>query len=188
MPRNFQLKKTLNRLAHTGQGGFSMIEVLVTMLIISLALLGTVGLQTYALRTNQGGQFRSQAVFLVADMAERIEANSVAAVTSTAYVQSTSSTPDTILNATCSTGTCSPTDLAAYDLSQWKNAVFSTLPQSEWTVTRTVTGNPSVYTIKVSWVDREERVTYGATASKSASGTGDKMSYTATRTVFNQPQ
>lgn len=169
-----------------GQRGFSMIEVLITMLIISLALLGTMGLQTYALRTNQGGQFRSQAVFLVADMAERLEANSIAAVSTNGYIQATSSTPDTTLNSNCSSGNCSPDQLAAYDLSQWKNAVSTSLPQSEWSITQTTPGNPSTYTIKVSWVDREEKVTYGAGASKGASGVGEKMSYTATRTVFNQ--
>ena len=51
------------------QRGFSMIEVLVTLLIISLALLGTAGLQAYSMRLNQSGQFRTQAVFLVADLA-----------------------------------------------------------------------------------------------------------------------
>ena len=51
------------------QRGFSMIEVLVTLLIISLALLGTAGLQAFSMRLNQGGQFRTQAVFLVADLA-----------------------------------------------------------------------------------------------------------------------
>ena len=44
---------------HHAQCGFSMIEVLVTLLIISLALLGTAGLQAYSMRLNQGGQFRT---------------------------------------------------------------------------------------------------------------------------------
>ena len=55
------------------QHGFSMIEILVTLLIIAMAMLGTAGMQAYALKVGQGGQFRNQAVFLAADMAERIE-------------------------------------------------------------------------------------------------------------------
>jgi type IV pilus assembly protein PilV len=172
---------------HRRAQGFSLIEVLVTMLVISLALLGTVGLQTYALRTNQGGQFRSQAVFLAADLAERMEANRIGAVVGTGYIQATSSVKDTTLNTSCTTGACSPDQLAAFDTSQWKNAVATTLPQAEWTVRQTVTGNPSTYTITISWVDREEKIAYAASAPKGASGVGEKMSYTATRTIFNPP-
>ena len=57
------------------EGGFSMVEVLVTLLIIALALLGTAGLQAYSMRLSQSSVLRSQAVFLVADLSERMEAN-----------------------------------------------------------------------------------------------------------------
>lgn len=173
-----------NTLLVTRQHGFSMIEVLVTMLIISLALLGTMGLQTYALRANQGGQFRSQAVFLVADLAERMEANRATAVTNTSYVIATPSSTVSTSAVDC-TSVCSGDQLAAWDLFQWTTAVTATLPQSQWTVTQTTAGNPSVYTIKISWVDREENITYGSAAARGASGIGEKMSYTATRTIFN---
>jgi type IV pilus assembly protein PilV len=167
------------------QGGFSMIEVLVTMLIISLALLGTMGLQAYALRVNQGGQFRSQAVFLVADLAERMEANRSAAVTANnGYIVATPSNTTQTASVKC-TAACTKEELAALDMDRWTNLVASTLPQSMWTVTQTVSGNPSTYTINVSWVDREENITYGSGASKGASGTGEKMSYTATRTILS---
>ena len=76
--------------ARNTQRGFSMIEVLVTILIISLALLGTAGLQAYSMRLNQGGQFRSLAVFLAADLAERIEANKSSAGAGDYVVPSTS--------------------------------------------------------------------------------------------------
>lgn len=163
--------------AHRKQQGFSMIEVLVTLMIIALALLGAAGLQAYAMRTSQGGQFRSQAVFLVADLAERMEANKIGAVAGS-YVQGTSSTPNTLSTA-CSSSACTPTDLATYDLSQWQNAIAALLPQSSWTVTQTVSGNPSTYTITVSWVDRRSNTAYAST------GSGETFSYTATRTVSN---
>ena len=59
--------------------GFTMIEVLVTLVIIALTLLGTAGLQSYAMKMNQGGQLRTQAVVLALDLLERIEANNAAA-------------------------------------------------------------------------------------------------------------
>ena len=179
----------LKKSGRLSQGGFSMIEVLVSLVIISFALLGAAGLQAYAIRTNQGGNFRSQAVLLASDLAERMEANASTAINYTNYEQATSSKIDTTLNVQCISNICSPTQLADYDLSQWKNSISLTLPQSEWTVTRITSlgQNPSSYTIKISWVDREENVNYGAKALKGNSGTGDKMSYTATRTFFIDP-
>jgi len=162
--------------------------VLVTLFVISLALLGIAGLQAYSMRMNQASQFRSQAVFLVADLAERIEANRGRAVAG-AYVVATTGEPPQLIT-TCAVGACSAEQLVDYDLSQWENAVAATLPQSTWTVAQTVTGNPSTYTITVSWVDRRSDATTGAFDAASgvgsnAAGTGERFFYTATRTVFN---
>lgn len=171
-----------------GQRGFSMIEVLVTLLIISLALLGTAGLQAYSLRLNQGGQFRSQAVFLVSDLAERMESNRAAAIAGN-YVLANGNVPN-VLSTACLDGACTPANLATFDLSQWRNAVANTLPNSSWTVAQTVVGNPSVYTITVSWVDRRSDTTFaafdaGAQVGADAAGSGERFFYTATRTIFN---
>lgn len=159
------------------QRGISMIEVLVTLMFIAFALLGTAGLQAYAMRVSQGGQFRTQAVFLVADLAERMEANKAGAINGS-YAVATSSAA-VALSTTCSTRACSPADLAVYDLSQWENAVTAVLPQSSWTVTQTAIGNPTTYNITVSWVDRRTDTVYDTP------GTGETFSYTATRTILN---
>jgi len=176
--------------------GFSMIEVLVTLLIISLALLGTAGLQAYSMRLNQGGQFRSLAVFLAADLAERMEANKAGAVAGSYALASTSGVDflagaATLSNA-CVSAACTDAGLAAFDLSQWQNAVAATLPQSSWSVLQSVSGNPSSYTITLSWVDRRADTNNAATDASSqfgsnAAGTGEKFSYTSTRTVLLKP-
>jgi type IV pilus assembly protein PilV len=176
--------------SHASERGFSMIEVLVTLLVISLALLGTAGLQAYAMRLNQGGQFRTQAVFLAADLAERIEANkagtyALADTTAAAFLASA-----TTVSAACVTSACTTAALVDYDLSQWQNAVAASLPQSSWSVSQVLVGNQSTYTIVVSWVDRRSDTTNAAADAGSpngsnAAGTGEKFSYTSTRTVFN---
>jgi type IV pilus assembly protein PilV len=159
------------------QRGFSMIEVLITMLIISLAVLGVVGLQAHAMRLNQGGLFRAQAVFLAGDLAERMEANKVAAIAGS-YEVATSNTPATSSN-TCATTQCTGDELASNDLSQWQNAISQTLPQASWSVTLSTAGNPVTYTIVISWIDRRGDATYAD------EGTGETFSYTSTRTVLN---
>ena len=168
--------------------GFSMIEVLVTLAIISLALLGTAGLQAYSMRLNQGGQFRTQAVFLAADLAERLEANKPGAVAGN-YVVATSSVAN-LLSTACTDAACSATAMATYDLSQWQNVVAATLPQASWSVAQTTAGNPSTYTITIGWVDRRTNTTNaafdaGSALGSNATGTGERFFYTATRTVFN---
>ncbi len=168
--------------------GFSMIEVLVTLLVISLALLGTAGLQAYAMRMSQGGQFRSQAVLMASDLAERMEANKPAAIAGN-YVVAQSSTPVAV-NAACISAACAAGTLAAYDLAQWQRAVAATLPQSSWAVTQVTGGNPTTYTITIGWVDRKADTTNAAYdesagVGSNASGTGERFFYTATRTIFN---
>lgn len=178
------------------QHGFSLIEVLVTLLIMSLALLGTAGLQAYSMRLNQGSQFRTQAVFLAADLAERIEANKAADYqTSWDFAASGAYDISGTNPADCQTASCTPGNLATYDLWQWRRAVGdpAVLPQSSWTVTRVVAGTLSTYTIVISWVDRMSATTTTTNAAfnaasgvgVNAAGTGERFSYTATRSVSN---
>lgn len=153
------------------QRGLSLIEVLVTLLTVSLALLGTVGLQAFSLRLNQGAQFRIQAVLMVADLVERLEANKAGAA-SGFYLQPGDASKN------CVAQSCSQADLAAYDLAQWRSAVFAVLPYATTQVTRAEAGGPGAYTIRIAWVDRRNN---GSDAA--AVGTGQRMVYTATRTI-----
>lgn len=150
-----------------------MIEILVTLVIVATALLGTAGLQLYAMRVNQGGQFRTQAVFLASDIAERMEANKQEAINGGYVLGNT--TVAGALNTACSVNACDMTSLAAYDLNQWGNSVTSLLPQSSWQITQTTAGNPSTYQISISWAERSsDKTTHSI-----------PFSYTATRTIGN---
>jgi type IV pilus assembly protein PilV len=171
-----------------------MIEVLVTLLIISLALLGTAGLQAYSMRLNQGGQFRSLAVFLAADLAERMEANRASALAGGYAVSSTLGADflagGAAVSTACVAAACSAAALAAYDLSQWQSAVAATLPQSSWSVAQALSGSQSTYTVTLNWVDRQTNASSAAADANSsfgsnAAGTGEKFSYTSSRTFFN---
>ncbi|BBI98332.1 type IV pilus modification protein PilV [Ferrigenium kumadai] len=157
----------------TFQRGFSMLEILITLVIIATALLGTAGLQMYAMRVGQSGHLRTQAVFLASDIAERMEANRGAA-TIGSYAVGATNTPS-VVTTDCSTTACNEASLAAFDISQWENTIAGTLPQSSWEITQDITGNPSTYTIRVSWSDR----------SSVSTTHGETFSYTATRTVRN---
>ena len=155
------------------QHGFSMLEILITLVIIATALLGTASLQIHAIRINQSGQFRTQAVFLASDIAERMVANPTAAIAGN-YAVAQTNTASTA--ADCAAGACDSATLAAWDISQWENSIITLgLPQASWEVTQMAAGNPSTYKIVINWTDR----------SSDKSTHGENFSYTATRTVSN---
>ncbi|MBA1288230.1 type IV pilus modification protein PilV [Pseudomonas japonica] len=58
------------------QAGISLIEVLVAMLVMTLALLGAAALQLNSLKYTDSARLRTQASFIAYDMMERIRANS----------------------------------------------------------------------------------------------------------------
>lgn len=65
---------------HARQHGFSMVEVLVALLILSIGLLGLAGMQTRSVQMNQSAAQSSQANFLAYDILDRMRANRNAAV------------------------------------------------------------------------------------------------------------
>jgi type IV pilus assembly protein PilV len=155
------------------QRGFSMLEILITLAIVAIALLGTAGLQVYAMRMNHGGHLRTQAVFLASDIAERMEANKVAAVAGN-YAVAAASSPSAAAT-DCGAVPCSGAALAGYDISQWETSIANLLPQARWQITQLAAGNPSTYNIFIQWTDR----------STDKTSHGETFSYTATRTVSN---
>lgn len=63
------------RTHHVSQDGFSLIEALIAMVVLSLGLLGLAGLQISSLKYNQTAMLRSKAVTLAYDMQERVRAS-----------------------------------------------------------------------------------------------------------------
>jgi type IV pilus assembly protein PilV len=61
--------------------GFSLIEVLVSILVLSFGLLGMVGLQAAALKTNRDARLQSSAIVLAREMAEMMRGNKQVALT-----------------------------------------------------------------------------------------------------------
>jgi type IV pilus assembly protein PilV len=173
------MKTPLQRIPHkhSKQQGFSMIEVLVTFLIITLALLGAVGLQAHSIRMNQSGQFRGQAVFLAGDIAERMQANFIAAKAGRYNLSDSSTAPSN--STACETESCDATALASYDKAQWQNSVAALLPQSAWSITTAATGNLVASTVTLSWYERPANAPGTSTSTAAVTAT-----YRATRLIF----
>jgi len=119
--------------------GFTLIEVLVSVLVLSIGLLGLASLQATSLRYNNDSSAQTQAIYLASDMADRMRANvSVAAsYPAKAAAQQTS----------CYSGGCSPDEMAGNDIYEWEQSL-NTLPAGQGTITAAGGG---VYTITVMW-------------------------------------
>ena len=60
------------------QRGFTLIEVLISMVILAIGLLGLAGIQAISLRDNQDAYYYQQATLLAYEMQDRIRGNNVA--------------------------------------------------------------------------------------------------------------
>jgi type IV pilus assembly protein PilV len=108
---------------HSGQEGFSLVEVLVSVLILGIGLLGLAALQVRGLRTSQMSMQRSVATQLAYDIADRMRANSKG-VEAGYYNNKTAGT-----NAdACESASCTAEDMAKYDLKRWNDDLARKLP------------------------------------------------------------
>ena len=114
------------------QGGVTLIEVMVSLLILAIGLLGMTALQNEALKFNQAASVDSQAQYLVTDMAERIRSNEG---NNTYVINFTETTPVPTVN--CGVNICSSNELAQWDLSQWRAKVENdaAMPNGESQIT-----------------------------------------------------
>ena len=132
--------------------GFTLIEVLISMLILAVGLLGLAGLQATGLRNNLSAYNRSQATQLAYDLADRMRANLADAQLYGASVYFTQA-PAGAAVPNCETTTgCTTTQMAQNDLAVWNTNITTTLPLGQGAVG--LAGN--IYTITINWDDNRD--------------------------------
>ena len=173
----------LHRSIHspTHQRGFTLIEVLVAVLVLSIGLLGLAALQTSGLGMNHSAYLRSQATILAADMADRMRANQDA-VDADKYNGTANA------HAGCSTtGGCSSTQMAENDVDQWRTNITAALPEGTGIVCPDSSPNDgtditaanngceatgNVYAVKIWWRDDRNTVSAATNCDGSVNATG----------------
>ncbi len=148
------------------ESGFTLLEVLISLLILSFGLLGLAGLQAHSLRNNHSAYLRSQASLLAYDMSDRIRAN--VDWTSASTIASSMSNYNNISTATaytdpgCITSGCTLIQMAQYDAYFWKTNVAAGLPSGAGTVKQGAASgttdcdvvaitDTATYVVKVTW-------------------------------------
>lgn len=132
------------------QSGFTLLEILVAIVVLSLGMLGLAGLQAATLRNNQIAYYRAIAVQQTYDMADRIRANQ-AGIAAGAYDNLTAVTP---ADPDCVGNVCTPANMAVADHSQWNTNNARMLPGGVGTV---VVAPGGAFDISVSWNENTEQ-------------------------------
>jgi type IV pilus assembly protein PilV len=133
--------------------GFTLLEILVALLVLSIGLLGLAGLQTFSLRNNHSALLRSQAVVLAYDALDRMRSNRDQAMLAagSAYNTSYSQAAGSYSATDCSSN-CTSSALATYDLAAWK-ADVERLPGGQAQIS--IDANNKA-TVQVQWSDNRD--------------------------------
>jgi type IV pilus assembly protein PilV len=157
------------------RAGFSLIEVLVALVVISVGLLGIAKMQALALSNTTSARLRSLAAIQAASLASSMHADRAYWVavappmTATATAGVATSSDGTLQGELAAAGAialpanycaqgaagsaapCQPVQMAAADLQSWAVALNALIPNSQATIT--CDANPLICKISLAWTE-----------------------------------
>lgn len=145
-------------------GGFTLLEVLIALLVLSVGLLGIGKMMMLSARANDSAYMRSQATALAYTMLDAMRANRAAALSQgydTAQV-----VPVQLACATAAPG-CTSAQVAQNDTFLWNQSLATALPNGAGTVVTAAvpvlpTGASNITaTITVTWSDKVAEQSFG---------------------------
>ncbi len=127
------------------RAGFTLIEVLIALLVVSVGMLGVAGLYVHGIRAGRSAIFSLQAVTLASDAADRVRANPRAGV---AYAGAGA-------DSGCAAGgaVCDAARMAQHDIHTWSQQARTSLPGGLVHVRFDGSPLPPEYTITVRWTE-----------------------------------
>lgn len=128
---------------YSHQAGLSLIEVLVSVVVLSIGLLGMAGLQSTAYRVNHDSFLRATAISQVNTIIDRMRTNRQAISAGSFNQFPIPNSPPVTAKKTCAQ--CTPAQLAAIDFNNWNIENQNLLPSGRGTIA----GNGTVFTITV---------------------------------------
>lgn len=135
------------------QQGVSLIEVLVTVVVLSIGLLGIAGMQVKGMQFNHSAYLRSQATILASDVLDRMRANRGQASTTGVYARNFLDAKPTAKECYDPAVSCSPAEMAAFDLNEWVSLVGLTLPSGDGQISFEDVSGVRIYTVDIQWKD-----------------------------------
>lgn len=160
------------------QRGITLLESMISIVIVALGILGILGVQLRTLAETQTSVRRAQAIRLIEDLSERIKANpnGLGPTVLANYAQGFGPVAGNVPDCTIAPY-CSAAELALYDVARWKQTLASTMPLGDASVfivaDEADAANPAVVAnrrqlgVMISWRENE-RVRTGDTAAETA--------------------
>lgn len=113
--------------------GFSLLEVLLSVLVLSVGLLGVLALQLMTLRAAQQAHVETAALHLATDIAERLRGATPSREAMRIFERfdfSVSAVPTASDSSACFGihASCTPVELAHFDMAQWMARIEAQLP------------------------------------------------------------
>src|SRR5215831_18406550 len=158
------VRSVRHRSDRLGASGFTLLEVLVALLVMSIGLLGIGKMMLLSARANDSAYMRSQATALAYTMLDALRANRDAAVSQgydTAQV-----VPKRLACATAAPG-CNSGQVAQNDTFLWNQALGTALPNGAGSVVTVASPDPNTgannvtATITVTWADKVAEQSFG---------------------------
>jgi len=150
--------------------GFTMIEVLISVFVLAVGLLGLASLQARSLQFNFSAYQRSQANIMAYDIIDRMRANPTVALAGS-YNLALGAGPVSMTDCQAAAANCTPGDMANFDLTQWVCGlgnwnetatcqafnIRGPLGEGDGSVQITPNGSNVTITVNISWVDDRTR-------------------------------
>lgn len=150
------------------QGGYSLIEVMVSVLVMAFGILGMTGLQTASLKHNAQSMQRTKAAYLSYEILDRMRANA-----NLDYAVAINAQPQ---EQECFSTSCTPEQVMAFDIAEWKCALgkhvtsdvcmsltsnanalqlaVEALPDGDGSISCALTVGTKACTVTVQWLER----------------------------------
>jgi type IV pilus assembly protein PilV len=135
--------------------GFTLIEVMVALVVLSIGLLGIGKLVLFSARANDSAYLRGQATAMAYEILDNMRSNRVTAMQA-GYDTTLATTPPN--PGSCIENVCTAGTLANYDMYQWKTRLAAALPSGQGSVV--TAGTPTTATITVQWDDAVAQSTF----------------------------
>ncbi len=132
--------------------GFTIIEVLVSLVILSIGVLALGILQLVSIQNTQGGYLRSQATILAYDIIDSMRTN-IPAVTNGDYRLTFAAATPAAVNCYGLAADCASGQMALSDINRWRTVLANYLPSGNGQITTVLNATTTQVTVSIQWFD-----------------------------------
>ncbi len=133
-----------SRMTVVRQGGFTLLEALISLVVLSIGMLGIAAMNVEGMRASRTAVFRTTAVALAGDMMDRVRANPAG--------QAAYAGPAGLNNCVNNNNDCTSLEMAQHDLQLWQDEIAARMPPGTAADIEFLPGGVvDTYRIRITW-------------------------------------